>query len=231
MLPYKLWDKAICLCLDKRKEHWQKLKGQLEILGEDMVTYVCGDGSDSELKYDQIDDINPDVSRWIYGVPHLKHHHWNALKAHKGMITMAKQNGWKSILMLEDDSYITSRFMNVLKKLSENPPDDKEWLVAYLGWWMGDENDEFNCNIEKAYNEDGTCGYAQVEGNLGGLHACVIKEEMYDLILSFPFENPIDTQLGQLRHLIPSIMIVPKIIHVQSIYSFTEGAVFNRKVL
>lgn len=231
MNKWKLFDGAIILALDKRKNEWQELIAQCEVVGIEVTPFICGDGLDPELVYNRIDDVNPDVSGWGYGVPHLKHHHWNAFQTHQGMIKMAREKGYKSVLFLEDDAYITSRFVDVMQKVEQNLPSPTEWLLFYLGWWCGDENDEWNKKIEENYNSSGAVSWNYIKANFGGLHAVVIREELFDMIEQFKPNNPIDTQLCYYRDYIPSYYLEPKVIHIKSIHSYTEGCTFQRNKL
>ena len=218
---------TLCLALDKRKEHWLEMQENLKQYGIDMIPFVCGDGSDKELVYDQIDEINPDVSKWGYGVPHLKHHHYNAFKGHQSMIQIAKDNGWPYVLILEDDLDVTPRFGDVLKWIKNNPPPD-DWKVLLWSWWRGDERDEWNTEVERQYKQDKVLRYLRVTYGLGGLHCVVIRDSLYDEILSLPPVYCLDGILNSARDHIPTYMLLPKIATVKSIYSFTEGCTFNR---
>lgn len=229
MRNWKLWDGVLCMALDKRKEHWLDLQEQCKKFDIDMVPFVCGDGSDTSLVYDSIDEVNPDVRGWGYSAAGHQKNHYNALLTQKRMIQRAKDNGWKSVLLLEDDAYILQRFTDVINKVEENMPDPNGWLLFYLGWWRGNEFDEWNCNIDKVYEETGKVYYDYIKDNVGGFHSVVVREELYDLILDMPMNNPLDTQVCYARQWIPSLMLFPKATHIKSLHSFTEGVTFQRK--
>lgn len=218
---------VMCVCLDKRKEHWTELSEQCKQHNLNMIPWVCGDGSDKSLTYDQIDAINPPTAQWGYGVPHLKHHHYNCLTAHKGIIQKAKDNKWDSVLMLEDDTYFLKRFDDVMDRV--DVPDD--WQLIYLSWWYGDEHNLWNNEVEDEYRYKGKTQVLPVTFNIGGWHSVIVRSSLYDTILSLPYANPLDTQFCYLRPQVPSYMILPKVTHIKSIFSFTEGCVFNRKKL
>lgn len=215
--------------MDKRKEHWLELQKSFENTEIKFQPFIAGDGSDSELKYDYIDNPNPDVSTWGYGREGFKHHHWNALQCHKRMIQYAKDCNWSSVLLLEDDAYLTSRFFNGLNYL-DGFVDYLNLDVLYLGWWVGDENDSYNTAIEERFKDNQDFRLERVGDNLGGLHGALVFSHVYDYILSLPENNPIDSQLNMTRGILRYI-VQPKLIHVKSIYSFTEGVVLNRKEL
>ncbi len=229
MRNWKLWDGILCMSLDKRKEHWLDLVNQGKKFDLEITPFICGDGTDSTLSYDSIDEPNPDVSQWGYSAAGHQKNHFNALMTQKRMIQKAKDNGWKSVLLMEDDAYLLQRFTDVINKVEDNMPDPNDYLLFYLGWWKGDEFDEWNCNIDKLYETTGQVYYDYITENVGGFHSVVVKEELYDLILSLPLNNPLDTQVCHMRKWIPSLMLFPKATHVKSLYSFTEGIQFTRK--
>ena len=220
---------AICLCLDKRKEHWLRLEEQCVDSKIKFHRFIAGDGSDPELSYDYIDNPNPDVSRWIYGRQGYKHHLWNATECHKRMILKAKEAYMPWVLFLEDDGYITERFDDIFQDI-ENCLPYFNWHVVYLGWWRGDENDEFNTEIEKNWQETHKSHLMPINFDVGGLHGVLIHSSVYDYILSLPPVNCIDAFLngpdGLLRYL-----VTPKIIHTKTMYFNTEGCILTRKVL
>lgn len=231
MRNWKLWDGILCMSLDKRKEHWTELVNQGKKFDLDIIPFICGDGEDSTLSYDSIDEPNPDTSGWGYSAAGHQKNHYNALLTQKRMIQRAKDEGWKSVLLMEDDTYILQRFTDVIDKVEANMPKPEDWLLFYLGWWKGDENDEWNVAVENKYNETGEVSYEHIHGNVGGFHSVIVKEELYDLFLSLPMDNPLDTQVCHLRQYIPSYMLYPKATHIKSLYSYTEGITFQRKPL
>lgn len=217
-----------CLCLDKRKEHWEKLEKQCLDVGIPFERFVAGAGHILD-HYDYIDEVNPDVKGWGYGVPGLKHTHYSAFQCHQRMIKKAKEQGKSNVLMLEDDSYITSRFKPVWNALSQqitiNIP---HWDLLYLGWWIGGEDSEYTVKTEDDFNKHRICGVEKMV-RCGGLHGVIINHTMYDTLLSLPANNPIDWQLNSMHSRIQSYYVYPRLIHVRSMYSETEGANFNRQ--
>ena len=225
--------KAKCLVLDKRIELFEDLKKQCEEVGIEVEPFIAGSPTEDECilpleSYDHIDEKDIDLSCWGYGKPEHKINHYNAFKCHHKMITKAKEEGLSHFLMLEDDAYITSRFTEVLYSLQNvEEMQDLNADLLYLGWWIGDENDEFNKKIEEDYSSDGSIGVEKVR-QVGGLHGVVINENMYDAILSMRPVNPIDCQLNMMHNKINSYYIKPKIIHIRTTYSYCEGSVIKR---
>lgn len=217
-----------CLCLDKRIKYWKQLEKDALAVGIPFEPFVVGGGKLLD-HYDYIDNPNPDVSRWGYGVPGLKHTHWNALQSHKAMIRKTIVNKKDNVLFLEDDAYITSKFSDIWSKISKILTQSlSNWDIIYLGWWInGGDDSEFTLNTEKIYEENGEFGFDKII-QVGGLHGALINHTMYDTILRLPENNPIDYQLNRFHNCIQSYYIYPRLIHVKSIYSETEGCIFSR---
>lgn len=234
---FELWDSVICLCLDKRKEYWKDLQKQTESLGIEFIPFIVGKGQDSTLKYDLIDEPNPDVRNWGYGSDGLKQNHYWALKSHQKMAAKAQELGFKRVLFMEDDAYWTSRALTIIENI-EKRENFLDYLlsfpVIYAGWWgFGEENSEYNLEIENSFNESGEISLREIKygTNIGGAHGIIFTKEMFPIIQSLPPITTLDTQLCFLRGKIPAVKICPKIIHVKSCWSYCEGAVFNRKIL
>lgn len=223
------------LCLDKRQELWSELIPQLSFLSYSVHPFYVGDGDIlPPEQYNKINWSREHMGAWGYGqTDYFKWRHWNASISHRMMIKRAKDNGWKRFLLLEDDVYITDRFNHVWCSLNAFYTEEiKNMDLFYLGWWIGDENDEWNKSIEQNYfnGKSYEVGIKRAT-QIGGLHAVIINESMYDTILNFPWNNPIDMQLNGIHDKIQSYYVCPKIIHVKSVYSHCEGAIFNRNII
>lgn len=213
------------LALDKRKDSWEELVKECETFTDQVYPFIVGDGELLDVR--DYDKINVDVKLmkyWGYGLEDKKVRHWNAMISHRMMIKRAKAAGWSRFLMLEDDAYITNRFKQVTESI--NGLDLNEIDLLYLGWWIGDENDKWNKDVEEKYNNGEAC--IQELRRAGGLHGVVINESMYDKILSLPLSNPIDSQLNQIHSSINSLVLLPKVIHIKSLYSECEGRLIER---
>jgi len=229
---------AICLSLDKRKEEWLKLKEECSAVGIDMIPFIAGDGSDASLEYDHIDKdpTQYEIAQWGYSRPGFQKHHINAFKCHQLMVKKAKDMGLPYVLFLEDDAYITDRFSDVFNEI-QFFVDYCQWNFIYLGWWIGNETDEWNTKLEEEYKDTKKVNILSYTKNIGGLHGVLISASIYDLLLGLKPTNPIDCQLNMLVEyqatspLLTRFVVTPKIIHVKSIYSHCEGSVIQRKVI
>ncbi len=192
MKKFKLWDACFCLCLDKRKEHWQKLIEEGKSISLEIRPYVCGDGSHKDLKYDQIDVLEKDIdlSGWGYSAPGRQINHYNALLAHRNIILNAKNEGIKSLLLLEDDAkFLFSRFEYIIDKVEQN----EEWVrfcekfhLLYLGFWKGNELDDENRAIEENWKTHKAISLIPIKPGegIGGLHGVIIRKEVFYSFLS-----------------------------------------------
>ena len=117
--------KAYCLCLDKRKEHWLDLRQQCESKGLEFNCFLVGKGElFSTEEYDRIDTQIPKLDfSWGYGgnandsfeeTREKITHHYNAFLSHQEMAQKALKDGDEKVLFLEDDSYFTERFDDVV---------------------------------------------------------------------------------------------------------------------
>lgn len=229
-------DKASVLCLDKRlperEEDVLNMKAHFEAMGTDFNVFLAGcEGNYPIEAYDYWDEEDPDVSGWGYGIPGLKHHHYNAFGCHMKMLRRAKYEGRENLLMLEDDAYVTDRFTEIwdIIKLA---PVLQDYDLLYLGWWVGDEHDQWNLQAEQNWKENGVIDIVNAR-QVGGLHGCLVHNRMFDTLLNLPQNNPVDYQLnarGGHDHL-NSYIVLPKIIHTRTTFSYCEGSVINRKHL
>ena len=232
--------KAYCLCLDKREEHWLDLKQQCESRGLEFNRFLVGDGDMfNKEEYDRIDTPMPESTSWSYGGHEKdsdeerllkKSKHYNAFLSHKLMAKKALEDGDEKVLFLEDDAYFTERFDIIAKELE---PDIQKmrYDMLYLAWWIGDEGDEFNEEIEKDWKDKKGVGIAKAY-RIGGFHGVVLSRYILDIITRLDPFDPVDSQLSKFFHdKIESYFIVPKIIHDKGIFSECEQNVVERNKL
>ena len=236
-------DKAYCLCLDKREEHWLNLQEQCESKGIKFCRFLVGGGElFPEEEYDHVDISVPEQLRnpsgWIYGGnPQLdtlemmiskKTHHYNAFLSHKKMAKKALNDGYKNVLFLEDDAYFTDRFDEVVLQL-EDYIAALDYDMLFLGWWMGTEEDDFNESLEKIWREKNQAGVGKAV-NTSGFHGVILRERILELIANElePIE-PVDAQLNKrFNDKIQSYCVAPKIIHDKGIFSYCEQTTIKR---
>ena len=221
-------EKAICLCLDKRKEHWEGLENQCVLKGIPFEKFMVGKGEIfPKDQYDYIDDSDPNMTAWAYGHPDngTVVNHYNAFVSHQRIVQRAKDQKLENFLLLEDDAYFTDRYDFVMNTIDHHfeGPDAIKWDMLYLGWWIGHEDDEWNTEAENAYSEHQFTAMARLFTSTGGMHGVIIRNTAYDALLSLNPVGPIDMQLNLLYHHGPvafqSYVVIPKVIHDKGIFS------------
>tara|TARA_Y100000361_G_scaffold144765_1_gene153159 strand:- start:2147 stop:2863 length:717 start_codon:yes stop_codon:yes gene_type:complete len=231
---------AYCLCLDKRKEHWEDLKEQCESKGIKFHPFIVGDGDIFDKdQYNRINTETPEWVAWRYGghktdsaerVAEKINHHYNAFRSHQKMAKLALQQGHEKVLFLEDDAYFTERFDEIADKIQDKV-EESDYDMLYLGWWIGDEGDEFNETIERIWQEEKSIAIGKAM-RIGGLHGVIINKKILDLITRLDPINPIDSQLSRFFHdKIKSHFVAPKIIHDKGIFSECEQSTVTRTKL
>lgn len=199
--------------------------------------FLVGDGKLlGSQEYDRIDIEDAPIDSWGYGghktnteeeIQIKKIKHCNAFLSHQAMAKKALEDGDEKVLFLEDDSYFTERFDEVVKK-AEPEIEKINYDMLYLGWWLGDEGDEFNNDIEKIWEESKSIGIGKAT-RIGGLHGVIISRKILDIITRLEPINPIDSQLSRFFHdKIESSFLAPKIIHDKGIFSECEQSTITR---
>jgi len=221
--------KAYCLCLDKREEHWLDLKQQCESKGLEFNRFLVGKGEIFDPDdYDRLDVSSPENLKWGYGghekdspeeVNRKVNHHYNAFLSHQEMAKRALEDGDEKVLFLEDDAYFTERFNEVIEK-SEEKILSLDYDILYLGWWIGDEGDEFNNTVEDTWQKEKLPAVGKA------------SRKMLDIITRLTPIDPVDSQLSKFFHdKINSYFIAPKIIHDKGVFSECEQSVTTRHKL
>ena len=227
---------AYCLCLDKRQKHWEELREQCESRGIKFHRFLVGKGElFPKEEYDYIDSPNPPIENWGYGREDTAPNHCNAFLSHKVMAARAIEEGLEEVLFLEDDAYFTSRYEDVLEKVSDGI-DSLDWDMMYLGWWIGNEYDEWNEIIEEEYLREGSSSVGRVRAApnpIGGLHAVIVKKKVLEVMSVLPPIGPVDSILNHNFHngpfTINSYYVMPKIIHDKVIFSECEQSPCPRR--
>lgn len=228
----KMIDKTYILALDKREELWQSLYQECLLREFSTELFIVGDGSRSHLKYDKIDQTGvPDMWKWGTGIG-AQRHYW-AFSSHKQIIMRALKAGYNNILMLEDDSYFTSRWDKEWSGISDKL-SRIEFDYVQLGWHSFEYKDHLfsghNLEIEEEYYRTGNCYLTQLK-QAGGLFGCILNKRLFPMILNMPAVAPIDHQLNMYRPFIKHYATVPSLIYVKSCYSSCEDQFIRRNTL
>ncbi len=147
------FDKIYCLNLDRRIDRWAKVKSEFDRLNILVERWSAIDGENlEESNYSQL--INEKKSSKLGKIENK--FAMACLLSHLSIIKDAKNNGFKKILIFEDDVIFSNDFSEKIKIILK-----LNWKLLYLGssqfyWHKIDTSEEFyNC-----HNTLGTFAYA-----------------------------------------------------------------------
>jgi GR25 family glycosyltransferase involved in LPS biosynthesis len=147
------FDKIYCLNLDRRIDRWAKVKSEFNRLNILVERWSAIDGENlEESNYSQL--INEKKSSKLGKIENK--FAMACLLSHLSIIKDAKNNGFKKILIFEDDVIFSNDFSEKIKIILK-----LNWKLLYLGssqfyWHKIDTSEEFyNC-----HNTLGTFAYA-----------------------------------------------------------------------
>ena len=167
------FDKIYCINLDRREDRWDETLVELNKWG--LSDYIS--------RYSAIDGntLNNDTT--------INNGELGILNTHINIISEAKENNYKNILILEDDIEFTEEIKNLDEYMSLIPSD---WDMIYFGGnhnkHMGKQINFLNDKIIKL-NET------------YGIHCMSINNSIYDLILNLikRKEKPIDVYYADIQ--------------------------------
>ncbi len=237
MNPFRV-DAVIILSLDKREALWIPLAQNCQRKGWYTQTFLVGDGELLKEKYvyDYTDVNGSMADKWTFGTLETRIHHYNALASHKAIVKLAKAKSYKKILLLEDDSYITARFEQVVSLVASQVAA-LDYDLLYLGWWIGSHQNDLhykeNITIEEDWSKYRLAGVKKVnKAGAGGFHGVIINNRLYDTILDFPMDQPLDGLFNAKGHEnLKSFYVFPKVVHTLSTFSHCEGRHVERDVI
>lgn len=161
------FDKIYCLNLEKRKDRWVKVSDQFNRFSINVERFNAIDGQ--LISDDEFNSVNPDgisgEDASSSGIIENKNA-MACLLSHINIIKDAKKNGYKKILIFEDDVLLSSDFTSRISKISEF-----NWKLIYLG------ASQFNWSNIKIKN-----GYYLSKNTLGTF-AYAIDSSIYDMII------------------------------------------------
>jgi GR25 family glycosyltransferase involved in LPS biosynthesis len=202
------FDKIYVLNLDRRPDRMENMVRRLARWGiHNYVRFPAIDGVQSPHWEEWRHYMH---SKWI-PIEKIKYKRkaicsagsWAILKAMYHMINDAKNNGYKRILVLQDDILFHKNFKAEFAKIPSYIPDT--WKLLYLGATQHCWN-----NIIKSHKYYHPCGTAD------GAFAVGIHGDLYDELISeiIKFEMPVDSgalRNLQKRYLYNSYVIYPNI--------------------
>jgi GR25 family glycosyltransferase involved in LPS biosynthesis len=116
--PNTFFDKIYCINLERRPDRWINVKSKFDRLGIDVERFIASDGKDIK-NLPETSFFNHFMNKSEYG----------CLMSHKRVVEDAKKNGYKRVLILEDDVLFHKDFMNLFQRVKDAP----EWDMLFLG--------------------------------------------------------------------------------------------------
>lgn len=112
-------ERAVCMCLDKRRDQWDSVLSQLRGVGIDAKPFVMGDGKLLDVHYDHVD--NP-----------FRLQTENYEEAVGKLFRRSLVEGVESLFVAEDDVYVQDDFAEVVEA-AQRQLRNVEWDILYLG--------------------------------------------------------------------------------------------------
>jgi hypothetical protein len=212
-------DRIVILTLDKRLYEnkypyltW-KAKSKFGSVSINHISkHVCGKGK-YETEYNPIDPDDEDIpDSWKNGPFGKLTNSYCAFLCFQNIIRKAKKQNIERLLILEDDFEFTENFHEIYNKASEQLEDLPPWDMLYFGanhTWSPTK--QWSNNILKLY------------GSLCW-HSVLLKNTVFDEILSWTPTMPIDTMAAKVLHpKYTCLAIWPSIMVQKPGYSNVEG--------
>ncbi len=206
-----MFDKTVCLLIDKRWKNRDVLAADAKKHGFDVEFFLAGDGKTLPTEnYDHL-DIAPPAMRFGYAAWVNRPNSYNAFLCFRKIITNALANGFESLLLLEDDAYFLDNFDEVFAKAKAQLPAD--WDMFYLG-----ANHAFSPTKQISEN------ILRLNGS-GCFHGVGLRKSVFQAILDLPIVAPIDgVTARQLHPKFNCYACWPNIIWTTPGFSHCEGS-------
>lgn len=207
------FDKTVVLNVDKRYKSQEYISSELNRHGvKNLSFFVVGDGQ--ILEKDKYDKVNEQPSTaWLNGGFSKLHNSYNAFLSYKDIIKQAKSEGVKNLLLFEDDIEFRAN-SEALLHITLNM-FIKNMLPAFDLLYLG-------ANHTWAKTKIITPNILQVFGSVCW-HAIAVNERLFDEILTWPIEKPIDDKAKELHWKYNCYAIWPSIVIQKPGFSNVEG--------
>ena len=206
-----------CLTIDKRLRYFDEAKEQFKNVGLDLTMFLAGDNSFPSMKYDHIDLPLPRNLKGSYPAWKARPNAYNCHLCHKKIIQKAKEDNIEVLLLAEDDVVLNDNFSEILEKASEQlEKHSPNWHMLYLG-----ANHTYMPTKEVDKN------LLKLNGS-GCLHCCLIRNTVFDAILSLPVEGALDEMVGKNIHKkYDCYGVWPNIAITRAGYSYCEANILD----
>jgi hypothetical protein len=180
-----MFDRAVCLLLDKRWENRISLCAEAATHGISLEFFLAGSGKLLDTKYDHV-DVTPPALRFGYSAWAKRPNSYNAFLCFKKIIQKAKDDDIETLLLMEDDAVFEPNFDAVFAKAKTQLPAN--WDAFYLG-----ANHAFCPTVQVSEN------ILRLNGS-GCFHAVCLRRSIFGAILTLPLYGPIDGLVGKMLH-------------------------------
>ncbi len=117
----KIFDKIYCINLNKRKDRWKEITSHFNKYKIDVERFTAIEGN----------VFNWSNSKYTAGKPVAFNGACGCIASHLSIWKLAKQNNYKSVLIIEDDCDLEEDFLNKFTSAYNEVPND--WDLLYLG--------------------------------------------------------------------------------------------------
>lgn len=192
------FDKIYCINLDRRTDRWENCEKQFKKYGLNVERFAAVNGNDLIPK----------------GVNGLMAGEVGVIRSNYNVIKDAKNNGYKNIIIFEDDVELCDDFINKFTEFFSKVP--KDWGFLYMGGNHVGGLSMINDNVAKINHS-----YA--------IHAICVNEMVYDHILELlPNEKEqVDVTYAKLQKIFPSYVFRPHLAWQKDGHSDIQGGYQN----
>ena len=168
------FDKVVCINLDRRPDRLNESKQQWAKNGLDVERISAVDGNPMKWKHESERQVNlPNVRLGSFpGVA-------GCIASHTNVWKRAKEEGWKNVLIIEDDCDFVHQVQERFKERIDQIP--KDWDMLYFG---GVHETRGGVYIPEKISE-----HAVKCARMITTTCYAISESVYDLALNIVFEN------------------------------------------
>lgn len=193
-----IFDKVYCINLKHRIDRWESCQTQFNKYGIEVERFDAVNGN----------EIIPE------GINGLMPGEVGVIRSNYNVIKEAKENGYKKIIIFEDDVELCEDFNERFKLHYDNTPND--WRFIYMGGNHVGGLVRINNKVSKIRHS-----YA--------IHAICVHEELYDHILTMLEEEKVqvDVTYAQLQKIFPSYVFRPHLAWQKDGHSDIQGGYQN----
>jgi len=194
----QLFDKAYCINLDHRKDRWEECKTHFTKHGIVVDRFSAINGK----------EVAPE------GVGELLPGEVGVIRSNYNVVKDAKDNGYKQIVIFEDDVELDPEFKEKFFSFYSSVPED--WSFIYMGGNHVGGITPVNDKVAKIRHS-----YA--------IHAICIKSNLFDHILELlkKEKTQVDVTYAQLQAVFPSYVFRPHLAWQKDGFSDIQGGYMN----